>query len=153
MERRMKFLFLEVIHRLYSPSIIHSLTRNWTASCSDLEKILEFCKGALPPYFLKQIEHVLCNHISSYLNGRTTAVHAYINHPSFSKNLTKVEKTLRKEECTNHLEVLSCWLERFFPDICLTTQVLIFKEGKNDHLVFDGSFLEATFSTYINKFV
>ena len=57
------------------------------------------------------------------------------NHPFVFKNIAQVDTTLSEEERNKCAAVLPCWLESFFPDLCLTRQVLIFKEGKNDRLV------------------
>ena len=69
-----------------------------------------------------------------------------------NQNLTKVEKTLNKEECNKYVAAFPCWLERFFPDLFLTLQSLVCKEGKKDHLVFDGSFIETPFFICINAY-
>ena len=156
-ERRLQFIFLSLVYRMCMPSMMWSLTGNYTASCRDLEQILWAFSDALQPERLRQLSRVLHHHNHYKFKEDATSdqrkqIHAYGNHSSVGRNLIKVEKTLNKEERNKHVAAFPCWLERFFPDMFLTPQCLVCKEGKKDNLVFDGSFMETPFSICINAF-
>ena len=96
-ERRLQFLFLARIHRLHVPSIIRSLTGNYTATYRDPEKILRACNAALTPELLTQLKRVMHHHNPSKLTGHVTAqqreeARKYGNHASVAMHLTKVGK-------------------------------------------------------------
>ena len=157
MKRRAQFLFLVVFYRMSVPSIIQSLTGNFPASCRDPEEIIWSWKEALTLEFLNQLKRVLHHrNLYKFKDLRTAdeckKSRACGNRASFSKNLSKVEKSMSDEEYNKCLVVLPLWLEWFFPDSHLTTQFLMCKELNNDHLVFDRLFLEAPLSMCINKF-
>ena len=126
-----------------------SLTRNCTAPYRDLGKILKECKETLPPEILSQIKRVLhhCNP-TKFIVRITEEQH---REARFSKNTTKVETIISKEERKKCVATFPCWIEKFFPD--LWPQGFIFKEGKKYRLAFDGSFLETLLSTYMGKLV
>ena len=134
-ERRLQFLFLAIIHRLHVPSIIRSLTGNYTATYREPDKILRACDEALTPELLTQLKRVLHHHNPSTLIGHVTAqqrqeARKYGNYASVAKHLTKVEKPLNKEEWNKYVTAFSCWLERFFSNLFITPQGLICKVGK-----------------------
>ena len=79
------------------PSIIRSLTGNYTATYRDPDKILKACDAALTPELLTQLKRVLHHYNPSKLTGHVTAqqreeARKYGNHASVAKHLTKVEK-------------------------------------------------------------
>ena len=107
-ERRLQFLFLAIIHRLHVPSIIRSLTGNYTAAYRDPDEILRACNAALTPELLTQLKRVLHHHNPSKLTGHVTAqqreeARKCGKHASVAKHLTKVQKTLNKEERNKHI--------------------------------------------------
>ena len=154
-ERRLKFLFLEVIHRLHVPSIIRSLPGNYTVTYRDPEKIPKAFSAVLTPDLLAQLKRVLHHNNLSKFAVHVTAnqrqeAYSYGNHSSVAKHLSKVEVTLSKEKRNKHVTAFPCWLERFYPSLFITPQCLICKAGKKDHLFFDGSFTQTPFSAYVN---
>ena len=143
---------------LHVPSIMCSLTGNCTSSCRDPGKMLRECKEALSLDLFTQAKRVLHYHKPTKFTGHITAEQrrqdrACGNHALVVNKIPKVESTLNKEERNKNVAVFPCWLEQLFPDLWLGAQGLIWKEGKNDRLVFDGSFLETLFSTRINQIV
>ena len=59
-------------------------------------------------------------------------------------------KTINKEDRNQYLLPFPNWLARFFENIHLTPQGLLSKLGKNDRLIWDGSFQPKRDSTCIN---
>ena len=59
-------------------------------------------------------------------------------------------KTLNKEDRNQYLLPFLNWLARFFENIHLTSQGLLSILGKNDRLIWDGSFQPECDSTCIN---
>ena len=64
----------------------------------------------------------------------------YGNHTSIKQSLDKVMKTINKEDRNQYLLPFPNWLARFIPHLHLTPQGLLSKQGKNDRLIWDGSF-------------
>ena len=66
----------------------------------------------------------------------------YINHGPLDSNTEKVKKTMNKEEQNSHLitvdSVILCFMSRASP--VPNALIIMVNEGKNDHLVWDGSF-------------
>ena len=103
--------------------------------------------------------HYWTNSVASYttatskFKGHVTADHRkqvrdYGNQDSVSKNLSKVEQTLNKEERNKHVAAFPCSLERFFPELLLTPPGLVHKECKKDR---HRSLMETPFSTCITS--
>jgi hypothetical protein len=65
----------------------------------------------------------------------------YGNHPSVTKNLAKVRKTMNKEDRKDHVLTFPAWLAPFVPHLMLTPNGFVMKPRKNDRLVFDASFM------------
>ena len=129
-ERRLKFLFLTVIHRLHVPSVIRSLPGNYTATHRDPEKIIEACSAALTPNLLAQLKRILHHNNPSKFTGYVTAqqrqeARACGNHDAVAKQLHKVETTLNKEERNKCVTAFPCWLELFFPNLFIAPQGII----------------------------
>ncbi len=61
------------------------------------------------------------------------------NSKSFNNNTNLVLKTMNKEDRYSHLIPLHEIMCRFSPYCCHTTQTMVIKGGKSDHLSWDGS--------------
>ena len=72
-KRRLKFLFLVVMHHLHVSSIVRSLTGNCTVSCRDPDKILRECKDVLCPELHAQLNRVMYHHNPTKLIGHIKA--------------------------------------------------------------------------------
>ena len=64
----------------------------------------------------------------------------YGNHTSIQKSLDKVMNALNKEDRNQYLLPFPNWISRFIRNLHLTPQGLLSKTGKNDRLIWDGSF-------------
>jgi hypothetical protein len=56
----------------------------------------------------------------------------------FIANPKLVRKTMNKEDRYSHLVPMDPILCKFSPYLCHTTQSIVIKEGKNNHIVWDG---------------
>jgi hypothetical protein len=66
----------------------------------------------------------------------------FISHgtsKNFIANPKLLCKTMNKEDRYSHLVLMDPILCKFSPYLCHTTQSIVKKEGKNDHIVWDGS--------------
>ncbi len=68
-----------------------------------------------------------CNRTSSNMDGR---------EQPFDKNLMK---TMNKEEDNNFVIPMLAWILQFFPDIFLTPQQNLLKDGERDRLIFNAA--------------
>jgi len=57
---------------------------------------------------------------------------------------------MNKEDCNQFLLPLPSWIARFIRNLHLTPQGLLTKPGKNDRLIWDGSFIPSWDATSIN---
>jgi len=64
----------------------------------------------------------------------------YGNHTSIKQSLEKITKSLNKEDMNQYLLLFPNWIVRFIPNLYMTPQGLLSKTGKNDRLIWDGSF-------------
>ena len=105
------------------------------ASCRGLDKVLKEYKDTLSPELMSQLKQVLHYHNPKKFIGHVAAdqliqTFSCGNNASVSKNITKAENPLMKEERNKHVVVFPFLIENIFPDLHLTPQVLISKEGK-----------------------
>ncbi len=61
------------------------------------------------------------------------------NSKSFVENPQLVRKTMNKKDCYSHLVPMDLLLCKLSPYLCHATQSIIIKDGKSDHIVWDGS--------------
>ncbi len=61
------------------------------------------------------------------------------NSKSFNNNTALVLKTMNKEDQYSHMIPLDEIMCYFSPYCCHTTQTMVIKVGKSDHLCWDGS--------------
>ena len=74
----------------------------------------------------------------------------YGNHSTIDNNIEKTLKTMNKEDRNQNLISLPNWLARFIPHLHVTPQGLVIKDGENDRLDWDGSFIPHWLATSIN---
>ncbi len=60
------------------------------------------------------------------------------NSKSFVENPQLVQKTMNKEDHYSHLVLMDLLLCKLSLYLCHTTQSIVIKDGKNDHIVWDG---------------
>jgi hypothetical protein len=61
------------------------------------------------------------------------------NLKSFVENPQLIQKTMNKEDRYSHLVLMDPLLCKLSPYLCHTVQSIIIKDGKNDHIIWDGS--------------
>ena len=76
-----------------------------------------------------------------------------VNHTSIQQSLDKVMETLDKEDTNQYLLLFPNWIAWFIPNLHLTPQGLLSKTGKNDRLIWDGSFQPDWESVYVNMII
>ena len=76
--------------------------------------------------------------------------HEQICHSSINKCLPQVTKVLNKEERNQFVMAFPNWIARFAPDIFLSPQHNLQKEGKKDRLIFDAKLMVAPTAIPIN---
>ena len=109
--------------------------------------IIHRVQHLLSPHELSDLEHILTYGCPTKYNVHSTfkdfaTMLAYGNHPSLTNNVDKVHETMNKEDRKEYVLTFLAWLAHFIPHLALTPQGLLIKPGKNDHLVYDGSFMK-----------
>ena len=64
----------------------------------------------------------------------------YRNHTSIKNHLEQTMNTINKEDRNQYLIPFPSWITRFIRNMDVTPQSLLVKKGKNDRLIWDGSF-------------
>ena len=77
----------------------------------------------------------------------------YKSHGIIAKNITQVKKTMNKEDRNQYGLPFSNWIARFVKNLHLIFQGLLQKPGKNDRLIWNGSFQPTWDSKYINMMI
>jgi hypothetical protein len=113
----------------------------------DPKAIIHRVQNLISPRELSDLERVLTSGCPAKYNVHGThkdfaAMLAYGNHPSLTNNVDKVRATMNKEDRKDYVLTFPAWLARFIPHLALTPQGLLIKPGKNDRLVYDGSFMK-----------
>jgi hypothetical protein len=131
---------------------------NHVSAHRDPEAIIAQVWDLLEPKLLEDLHCILVDGCPAKFN--VNGMHqefrdmlAYGNHPSLSTNHEKVMKTMNKEDCKDHVLTFPAWLAQFIPHLMLSPNGFITKEGKNDRLVFDASFMLHMNSHPFNQFI
>jgi hypothetical protein len=100
----------------------------------------------LEPQLLRELLRVLKDGCPATYNTEGThrefcEMLDYGNHPSVTKNIAKVMKTMNKEDRKDHVLTFPAWLAPFIQHLMLTPNGFVIKPRKNDRLVFDASFM------------
>ena len=119
------------------------------------EIILHQVKDLLDRRTFEHLRRILCDGCPSVFNEEASyeeylEMYKYGNHKSVEMNLDKVMKTMNKEDRKDHVLTFPAWLTEFIPDLMLTATGFVMKQGKNDRLVFDASFLLSLISRPFN---
>jgi hypothetical protein len=142
-DMRMAMLFhfdmdLAAVHR--------QIGGNHVGSHRNADHILSQLDGLLDSNLLAEIRRILVNGCPARFNEEGTSQEfaemlAYGNHPSLTKHIEKVMKTMNKEDKKDHVLTFPAWLARFIQHLMTTPQGYVMVPGKNDRLVFDASFM------------
>jgi hypothetical protein len=112
----------------------------------------------LAPKLLDELKRILLHGCPAKFNAEGTHLEflemlTYGSHPSVTKNLDKVMKTMNKEDRKDHVLTFPAWLARFIPHLMLSPNGFVTKEGKNDRLVYDASFMLHMDSRPFNSYI
>jgi len=145
---RVKKMLATFLHfDLDTSTVIRFLGNNYTGEYrKPAEAIKLLHESGCDVQIIKDLERLLVVGAPAYMN--TTSSHTnfleyfrYGNHSSIKKDLTKTLKAMNKEDRNQYLISLPSWLARFIRHLHLTPQGLLCKPGKNDRLIWDGSFI------------
>ena len=145
LQRRQLFLAAILHYDLHVPSLIHFLGNNYTNAHLDPHKIASKLKNIAPPNIIEYVLRALLTGAPSKFHGHSSSQNfwnykKYKNHESISSRPDLVTKALNKEERNNFILPLPAWLARFIPNLHLSPEGIIIKEGKKDRIIFDASF-------------
>ena len=151
-----KMLAATLQYDLDIPTLIRFLGGNYTGEYRNtkltIQKLKESNCNAKVVKDLKRLLEVGCpNHMNaSSSHNNFLDFLRYGNHSSIDKNIEKTTKAMNKEDKNQYLIPLPCWLARFIRNLHITPQGLVVKPGKNDRLIWDGSFIPNWQATCIN---
>ncbi len=116
----------------------------YTSQFQDAHSTLAAVKGQVSIDDYKQMKRILLNECPAQLNFEKPLSNKIEmidqgNSKSFNANTTLVLKTMNKEDRYSHLIPLDKIMCHFSPYCCHTTQTMVIKVGKNNHLCWDGS--------------
>ena len=151
-----KMLAAVCFYNLDIPTIIRFLGNNYTGEYRNINKILQVLEDTrCDIQVIKDLERLFCIGSPNRLNATSTHKNyldyfRYGNHSSILKDEHKTLQAMNKEDRNQFLITLPSWIARFIRHSHLTPQGLLSKPGKNDRLIWDGSFLPNWDSTCIN---
>jgi len=145
LQRRQLFLATALHYDLHVPSIIHFLGNNYTNEHLDPHAIAKKLSNIAPPHNVAYVLRALLTGAPSRFHGHSSFQNfsdykLYGNHASITSRPDLVAKALNKEERNNFIIPLPSWLSRFIPNLHLSPEGIIVKEGKKDRIIFDASF-------------
>jgi hypothetical protein len=119
---------------------------NHVGTHCNADVIISRLEGLLDQKILDEIRQILEDGCPAKFNEEGThhefaEMLAYGNHPSLTKHIEKVMKTMNKEDQKDQVLTFPAWLAPFTPHLMLTPQGFVMIPGKNDRLVFDASFM------------
>ena len=142
-----KMLAATLQYDLDIPTLIRFLGGNYTGEYRDSKATIKALKNAkCNQTIIDDLQRLLEKGSPNHMNASTTHQNfldffRYGNHSSTNQNMDKLMKAMNKEDKNQYLISLPNWLARFIPHLHVTPQGLVIKEGKNDRLVWDGSFI------------
>ena len=145
-EERTKMFTAALIHYDLDPAlVIRFVQGELTAEHRDIDGALAAVKGLISDADYAALERVYrtgCPHEFKVeiTTKQKNAYSEYGNHGSLDSNAEKVKKTMNKEERNSHLITVESLLLRFMSKASPVPNALVVGEGKNDRLVWDGSF-------------
>ena len=154
---RVKQFLAAVLHYdLDLPTVIRSLGENYTCEYRDTSSTLKALRAThCDEVVISDIKGTLLTGCQNKMNA--SPIHSnfleftrYGNNTTVKKNLDQVLKSLNKEDRNQYLLPFPNWLVRFFKNLHLTHQGLLSKPGKNNILIWDGSFQPEWNSTCVN---
>ena len=139
-----QFLSAAVYYDFHLGSIMRYAGNNYTASYLNVEQIIARLKGIVPTVTLDFLEKLLTLGAPVKINGHSTKENFkvykdYGNHLSVLLKPELIRKALVKESKYKYVMSFPSWIARFIPNLHLTPQGILIREGKKDRIIFDGS--------------
>ena len=151
-----KMLAATLQYDLDIPTVIRFLGGNYTGEYRDTKNTVKLLVDSkCNKKIIKDLKRLLEVGCPNKMNVSSSHKHLldflrYGNHSSIDKNIEKTTKTMNKEDKNQYLLPLPCWMARFIKNLHVTPQGLVIKPGKNDRLIWDGSFIPNWQATCIN---
>ena len=156
MDRVMQFLASALFYDLDLSTVIRSLRGTYTGEFRDAAGTLAALRQTnCDPALVQEVFRTLIIGYPNKMNACSSHENflkffRYGNHVTIKSNPTNVRTTLNKEDRNQYLLPFPNWIARFCKNIHLTPQGLLSKLGKNDRLIWDGSFIPEWDSTCVN---
>ena len=155
-DRVMKIIASALFYDLDLSTVIRSLRGTYTGEFRDASGTLAALRQTnCDPALVQEVSRTLFIGCPNKMNACSSHEHflkffQYGNHVTIKSNPTNVRTTLNKEDRNQYLLPFPNWLARFCKNMPLTPQGLLSKLGKNDRLIWDGSFIPEWDSTCVN---
>lgn len=140
-----KFLAASLFYNSHLASIIRYASGNYVGAHMDADRVKKEIEGIVPPAICKNVDILIRVGAPHHIYGHSSTqifykFKRYGNHSSIPFKPEKIIKVMNKKHKHNYAIALPSWISRFVPNLHLTPQGLVVKEGKNDRRVFDASF-------------
>ena len=138
------------------PTVIRFLGNNYTGEYKNSKNTIEILKKSkCDDEIVHDLERLFTLGAPNKLNASSSQQNfleffRYGNHSSIGRDKDKIAKAMNKEDRNQFVIPLPAWLARFIKNLHLTPQGLLTKPGKDDRLIWDGSFIPTWRSTSIN---
>ena len=155
-ERRKAMMACLLHYNLDVSLLMRFLGGNYTGAYRDVQSVAQFLlDNDIDDYLVHEYIRVMtvgCPRVMNADISRANALQYWRagNNPSIKKNLTKVKKTMNKEDRNNFVIPLPCWAWRFILHIFATPNHLLQKPDRNDRLIYDAAFRHTAESISIN---
>ena len=154
--RIQKILAASFHYDLDIPTLIRFLGGNFTGEYRDVDSTMNILKETkCDTKVMEDLHRVFKTGCPNKMNAHSSHKNfmqflRYGNHSSIDKDIAKTKKAMNKEDRNQFLIPLPMWLARFIKNLHVTPQGLVVKPGKNDRLIWDGSFIPNWQATCIN---
>ena len=150
-----RFLAASIFYNFHLASVIRVAGGNYVGAHMQVDRDQNEIRGVVPPDICANVDKLLRNGAPHRMYGHSSKRNfeifkKYGNHSSILLKSEKILKVMNKEHKHQYAIALPCWIARFVPNLHLTPQGLVIKEGKNDRLIFDASFKPTYDSFNIN---
>jgi len=127
------------------PSLIRFCGNNYVNSHLNPKAIRARLTGIVPSHIVDYVFRALSTGAPTKINAYSTSQNfwdylRYGNHASITSRPDLVQKSLVKEEKYNYVLPFPGWMARFVPNLHVSPEGIIVKEGKKDRIIYDASF-------------
>jgi len=132
-------------YNFHIASVIRFCGNNYINSHLNPESIKHKLQGVVPADIVDYVYRALSVGAPSRINATSSAKNfweylRYGNHKSITSRPDLVQKSLVKEEKYNYVLPFPNWMARFIPNLHVSPEGIIVKEGKKDRIIYDASF-------------